>query len=169
MIDPKEKEVLEKAMRINWLIWGAMFASIGVYVLVAHLTAGTVRISPGIGDVFGLLRTILLIIGIGELLLIPVIKRLAMKSASATKGGGIGAGLLAMQSHPAVAKYTTALVVSSAIAESVAIYGLVLFFLSGDFGTLYLFTALGAAGMLVNRPKGEELDSLAGTIKKTEA
>lgn len=37
MIDPKEREVLDKATKINRMIWTAMLLSIGVYILVAHL------------------------------------------------------------------------------------------------------------------------------------
>ncbi len=163
MIDPREQEVLAKAMKTNWLIWAAMVSSIGIYILVAHMTAGEIRIGAGAAEVFGLLRTVLLILGIGELVLIPLIRRLVLKgvrppktaAAMGTMGG----------SHPAVAAYTSALVVSLAIAESVAIYGLVLFFLSSDFNTLYLFAALGAAGMIVNRPKSEELERLAADMK----
>lgn len=159
MIDPKEKEVLDKAMRINWVIWAAMMSSIGIYVLVAHLTEGTVAIGAGIGDMFGFLRMLLLAVGILELLLIPVIKNLIIKSVRPPKTPVV-TGIAAAGSPPAVAAYTSALVVSLAIAESVAIYGLVLFFLRGDFQTLYLFAALGAAGMIISRPKIDELEQL---------
>lgn len=165
MIDPREQEVLSKAMKVNWVIWAAMVSSIGIYILVAHVTEGKIRIGAGAGEVFGLLRTILLIVGIGELVLIPLIRRLMLRPSSLSPVQGAPASALTPQSHPAAARYVTALITSLAIAESVAIYGLVLFFLSGDFGTLYLFAALGAAGMLVNRPKGGELEQLAAGMK----
>jgi F0F1-type ATP synthase membrane subunit c/vacuolar-type H+-ATPase subunit K len=165
MIDPREREVLDKAMKINWVIWAAMVSSIGIYILVAHLTEGKIRVGAGIGEVFGLLRTVLLIIGIAELLLIPLIRRLMLRPSSLTPVQGATAVALTPQSHPAAARYTSALIVSLAIAESVAIYGLVLFFLSGNFGTLYLFAALGASGMIVSRPKVDELEHLATRMK----
>jgi hypothetical protein len=164
MIDPGEREVLEKAMKINWVIWGAMLSSIGIYVLVAHLTEGKVRIGAGLGDVFGLLRILLLAFGLLELLLIPFIKKLVLKNVRPPKTTA-AMGITGPGSHPAVAAYTSALVVSLAIAESVAIYGLLLFFLGGDFQTLYLFAALGACGMIVSRPKMAELEHLATRMK----
>ena len=167
MIDAKEKEVLAKAMRINWVIWAAMLSSIGIYVLVAHLTKGKVTIGAGIGDVFGLLKIILLVVGILELLLIPYIKKLVLKGVRPPKTTA-AMGIAGPGSHPAVAAYMSALIVSLAIAESVAIYGLVLFFLGGDFQTLYLFAALGACGMIVSRPKMDELEQLAAALQKAE-
>jgi hypothetical protein len=165
MIDPKEQEVLSKAMKINWAIWAAMVSSIGIYILVAHLTEGKIRIAEGAGEVFGLLRNILLLVGIGELVLIPLIRRVMLRPSARSLMLGAPSSSLTPQSHPAAALYSAALVVSLAIAETVAIYGLVLFFLSGDFNTLYLFAALGAAGMLVHRPKGGELEQLATRMK----
>jgi hypothetical protein len=161
MIDPKEKEVLAKAMRINRVIWAAMLSSIGIYILVAHLTEGKIRIAEGAGEVFGLLKTVLLVLGIGELVLIPLIRRLMLRPSFVSPVQGASTAPLTPQSYPAAAKYSAVLIVSLAIAETVAIYGLVLFFLSGDFSTLYLFAALGAAGMLVSRPKMDELEQLA--------
>lgn len=166
MIDAKEREVLEKAMRINWVLWGAMLASIGVYILVAYFMEGKVKIGEGLGEVFATLRIVLLAIGIGELVLIPFIKRFLLRSSSLTPIRSASTGPMAVQSHPAVARYTIALIAALAIAESVAVYGLVLFFLGGDFGTLYLFTALGATGMVINRPKMDEIEHLAITMRK---
>ena len=165
MIDPKEQEVLSNAMKINWVIWAAMVSSIGMYILVAHLTEGKIRIAEGAAEVFGLLRTVLLFVGIGELVLIPLIRRLMLRPSSLTPVQSASTGALTPQTHPAAVKYSAALIASLAIAETVVIYGLVLFFLSGDFNTLYLFAALGAAGMLVHRPKEGELEQLAARMK----
>lgn len=53
------------------------------------------------------------------------------------------------------------MIVTLAIAESVAIYGLLLLFLGKDFQSLYIFTAVSAAAMIVHRPKMDEVERLA--------
>jgi hypothetical protein len=68
--------------------------------------------------------------------------------------------------HPAAAKYTTALVVAMALSESIGIYGLVLFFLSKDSLTLYLFILMSAIAMFYYRPRKEELLQVALEMQK---
>lgn len=53
-----------------------------------------------------------------------------------------------------------ALMVSLALSESIAIYGLVLFFLGDDYQSLYLFVGISAIAMFFYRPKKEELEEL---------
>jgi hypothetical protein len=55
-------------------------------------------------------------------------------------------------------KYTTAMIVSLALSESVGIYGLVLFLLGDNFTTLCVFVAISACGMFLFRPKIEDLE-----------
>ena len=59
------------------------------------------------------------------------------------------------------AKYTTAMIISLVLCESVGIYGLVLFFLGGSFQTMYTFMIISAAGMFYYRPKREEIKGLS--------
>ena len=70
-------------------------------------------------------------------------------------------------STPALGKYTTVSIVSWALAESVAIYGLLLFLLGGSFKDLYLFVAVALAVMIYYRPKMSELVELASAMKDT--
>ena len=62
-------------------------------------------------------------------------------------------------------KYILAIVVSSALCESVAILGLFLFFLGADLNTLYVFTTASAVGFLVYRPNRNEIDRLSSFRK----
>ena len=66
------------------------------------------------------------------------------------------------------AKYTTAIIISLALCESVGIYGLILFFLGGSFQTMYTFMIISAAGMFYYRPKREEIEALSRTYWFTE-
>ena len=62
-----------------------------------------------------------------------------------------------------MARYTPAVVISLAISESIAIFGLVLFILGDDFQTLYIFLVVSAIAMIFHRPKNEELRQLSSS------
>jgi hypothetical protein len=69
----------------------------------------------------------------------------------------------------ALGKYTTAVMVSLALSESIGIYGLVLFFLGSTIQTLYLFMVISACAMIFFRPKKEELAELAISMQAANA
>ena len=62
---------------------------------------------------------------------------------------------------PVIGKYTSAMLLSLALSESIGIYGLVLFFLGDSFQTLYIFIGISALGMFNYRPKREEIEKFA--------
>ena len=61
----------------------------------------------------------------------------------------------------ALAKYTTAVIISLALSECIGVYGLLLFLLGDAYQTLYIFIGAAAAAMFYFRPKREELADLA--------
>ena len=61
----------------------------------------------------------------------------------------------------ALARYTTAVIISLALSECIGIYGLVLFLLGDEYQTLYIFIGAAAAAMFYFRPKREELVDLS--------
>lgn len=67
-----------------------------------------------------------------------------------------------------LAKYTTAVIVSLVLSESIGIYGFVLFLLGDDFRTLYIFIGISALAMFFYRPKREELETLAIAMQSGE-
>jgi hypothetical protein len=67
--------------------------------------------------------------------------------------------------HPAVARYTVIVIITSALLESIGLYGLILFFIAKDSLSLYQLLGLSAAAMLFYRPKKEDLLALAERMK----
>ena len=67
------------------------------------------------------------------------------------------------------AKYSTALIVSLGLSESIGIYGFVLFLLGDDLQTLYIFIGISALAIYVHRPKREEIETLAIAMQTDEA
>ena len=71
------------------------------------------------------------------------------------------------QISPYIARYMPAVTVSLAIAESIAAFGLTIFFMSRDLKTFVTFLALSALGLFLHRPKFEEAKQLAISIKQS--
>jgi hypothetical protein len=63
--------------------------------------------------------------------------------------------------HPAFEKYFRATLISTALSESIGIYGLVLFLLGKDWSSLYFLIIVSAIAMYYFRPKKQELLDLA--------
>jgi hypothetical protein len=70
---------------------------------------------------------------------------------------------------PALSRYTSAMIVSLAMTESIGTYGLVLFILGKNQMDLYLFILISAATMLVYRPKRDDIVSLNQELYKQAA
>jgi membrane protein implicated in regulation of membrane protease activity len=70
--------------------------------------------------------------------------------------------------HPAATRYQTATILSTAFLESIGIYGLILFLMSGEFITLYAFVIVSAIALLYFRPRFEELEKLAIDMKQAQ-
>jgi hypothetical protein len=76
--------------------------------------------------------------------------------------------LLSNQPSPP-AKYTVAMLVSLALSESIGIFGFLLFLFGDNFQVLYTFIAVSALAMFFYRPKREELETLAISMRTKQA
>jgi len=154
MLEEKETIRSEEGMRKARMIWIAIILSLGVYLVVAHFVAKDIPLPMMPKSVQETLRFAFM--GVGAALLIlahPVRKFLLGKNfVPPSPGGGLGSNM-----DPALSKYFPALLLALAMCEGVGILGLVLFFLSGDLQTLYLFMAFAGLGMYFQRPRMEEL------------
>ncbi|MEW6670108.1 MAG: hypothetical protein AB1427_00310 [Thermodesulfobacteriota bacterium] len=155
------KGTAENKILVMWLIWGAMLATLGIYMLICNLFGDQVRRPMGPDFPLGPLHNILFGISIVVLISNHFIRKSMLKKPS----GGPGSVSVPAPSPeiPAAiyAKYTTAMIVSLALCETVGIYGMVLFFLGDSLQTLYTFMVISAAGMIYYRPKLEEIEELS--------
>ncbi len=143
-----------------WIIWGAMLSSLAMYLLICHMEPGIRRIQ-GPGFPIDLLRSILLGVSAIELLILYFIRR-SMFSPSAR--GPIHRHVdekPLISKRMFMSKYASIVIISLAISESIGIYGLVLFILGDDDGTLYTFLLVSSLAMVAFRPKAAELERLA--------
>ncbi len=165
MLEKSELDQLDIAWRIIMIIWGAMILTLVVYLVVAKLVEGQMK---PVGADFPLETMTLALFGVSLVTFIVThyIRKAMLKVSD--RGPVIAAtrNQFTQSQHPAAGKYTTAIVVAMALSESIGIYGLVLFFLSKDSMTLYLFIIMSATAMFYYRPRKEELLQVAGEMQK---
>ena len=160
-MDASQKGAFENKLLVIWIIWVAMVGSLVIYIVICNLIGDQVRRPMGPDFSLELLRNIFFGIGIASLIATHFIRKFILGKPS-------GRSMPVSTSPPSpqdtttiYARYTTAMIISLALCESVGIYGLVLFFLGGSFQTLYTFIIFSAAGMFYYRPKREEIEALS--------
>lgn len=148
------EQEMDRGLMTMKIIWYAMLMSLAVYLLVGLMVVPNMP-STFTGDTFATLRMALYIIGFATLIAARYIKKLIL--------GREGRSIDPTQNQPSslMAKYSSAVIASLAMCESVAIYGLVLFFLGGNRTDLYVLLGISAAAMFYYRPRKEELDGLS--------
>ena len=161
MEEVSERKANENRLVTFWIIWGAIFGSLFIYVFVCHQFGDGIRGNVSLNIPLDLVRNVLY--GVAILTLIGT--RFLRKFMLAGRPGGSEP----MSLNPAspsnqsslMGKYGAAMLLSLALSESIGIYGLVLFFLGDSFRTLYIFIGISALAMFLYRPKREELETLA--------
>ena len=141
---------LKKRWQITALIAAAMIASVFAYLAVAEVLkqSGNFQGGPVAGDQMRMLRIIIFVIAIGDALFSFIIKGFLLKGADIPQG--VDENLIV----PVLAQklqYST--IVVMAFCESVAIFGLVLFMLTGSSTDFYILLALSLALMVVHFPR----------------
>ena len=150
-MQPGSNEELRKAYRIAAVIGAAMIASLVMYAVVVELikkqNAPFSGFSP-MPDGFEILRYALLAVVAVEFIVIRFLNTLILS------------GRVPIRSSPTTAPYApgvqrliTASIISYALCESVAVYGLVLFFIQGNSNDFYLFLALSLLCFIVYFPR----------------
>ena len=169
MLEAHEKEAIDKGMQTLWLLWAAMLGSLLIYIFVCLQLSAGVKSSVGDNSFIKTFKGIFYIIVVVELFIIYYLRKLMLKVRSSGAKIPYSQTKNIIGQSPFVMKYTLAVIISLGIAESIGIYGLVLFFLGDGFRTLYTFTVVSALAMLFYRPKREELERLTMAYKKADS
>ncbi len=148
------EQEMDRGLMTMKIIWSAMLMSLAVYLVVGLVVAPNMP-STFTGDTFATLRMALYLLGIATLIAARYIRKLIL----GREGRSVGPA----QAQPSslMAIYTSAVIASLAMCESVGIYGLVLFFLGRNSTDLYLLLGISAAAMVYYRPRKEELAGLS--------
>ena len=160
-----QENAIEKGLLTLWIIWAAILGSLFIYVFICYQFGDEIRQTMSPNFPVSVLRNILYGVAIITLFLTHFLRRfmLSVKSGNAS-AKSLTPGTHSNQSS-LLAKYTTALILSLALSESIGIYGFVLVLLGDDFQTLYIFTGISALALYFYRPKREEIEALAFALQ----
>jgi hypothetical protein len=148
-----DQEMLSKQYRVLQIIWLAMLASLGVYLGICILVGGDIRSRQTTIMHLGNLRNILLLVAVAEIVLIGFLrKRMLTPVAGMTR-------------QAASQRYILRGILTCAIAESIGIFGMILYFLGDTLEFLYLLTTVSAGTMIYYRPKFLEYREWIGSLK----
>lgn len=162
----EEMHDLDKIWKINMIIWGAIFASLPVYLIICKLLEKQQLIGIDPDLPLNMLSGVLIGVSVITFYVTFLIRkkmlqaerpRLLMTSNKSSSISWI---------NQVTARYTGAIAISAALSESIGIYGFVIFLLSQNFAMLYQFLFLSAVSMYYFRPRKEELMDLAAKVKR---
>ena len=155
-----ENGLNQNQILVTWIIWSAMLVTLLIYVFICHLVGDGIRQSISPDFPLTMLRNVLGGIGLITLFMAHFVRRFILTPRTG------GSESMSSKSPPlkdqseVMGKYTAAMLLSLAFCESIAIFGMVLYFLGDSFQTLYIFTGISALGMFHYRPKQEEIINL---------
>jgi F0F1-type ATP synthase membrane subunit c/vacuolar-type H+-ATPase subunit K len=160
-MDASQNGTVENRFIVAWIIWAAMMGSLAVYILICNVIGDDVRRPMGPDFSLALLRKIFFGLSTAALIAAHFIRKFVLRKPSGGSGPAPASQPSPQDMAARYAKYTTAMIISLALCESVGIYGLLLFFLGDGIKTLYSFMVISAAGMFYYRPKREEFEALS--------
>ncbi|MGD0886559.1 MAG: ATP synthase F0 subunit C [Thermodesulfovibrionales bacterium] len=163
--DEEEIEKINKGWLPLNVIWAAMLISLFIYLFVGLYTEDRITI-PMEKNIVDILRNILYVVSLITLIASKYVRKLVLSGKGLSNVKEVYQQSNQNTQYPALAKYTTAMIIALAMSESVAIYGLILFFLGKNQWDLYLLILISAAAMLYYRPKKEEIISMAKELKE---
>ena len=151
---------LKDAYRRTSIIGVAMLSTLFMYLVVAMAIQTTQDPFGGFAALedVGLLRNIFLGLSLLQVIVIKVIKSRALSISSTLTAPGVGE-----PTDPSrlVTRLVTSSIVIFALAESIAVYGLVLFFLNGNSTDFYIFLGLSFLAFVMFFPKYDQWEELA--------
>jgi len=146
-MEPPTDEALHKGHRTAVYICCAMIASVFVYMGVAEFLAAQNApfhgYSPVPGDIYNKLRLILLALALADLALIPFLHNRVLSAGNRSSTSSVSS----------YQRLISASMVSFALCESIAVYGLVLFLLNGRLRELYLFIFISLVSFVIHFPR----------------
>ena len=159
--EQKEMKQLETGWRVILMIWGAILASLGIYLVVCIVVEKNLQINLDPNFPLETLKYALFGVSFITLFVVHYIRKFLLRTSNST----VTSSLTSSPQHPALGKYSVAVVITSALLESIGIYGVVLFFISKDTLSLVQLLTISAVAMIHFRPRKDELLNLAARMK----
>ncbi|GAW85927.1 conserved hypothetical protein [Bathymodiolus platifrons methanotrophic gill symbiont] len=140
--------ISEQQLQSDLLLAGASRAvalvSLIVLVVICHIYSDKIQIGMEQQQRV-LIRTVLYVVAITTFPLMKFMRHVLLRLNQTTKS-----------SSTSKSRYMLTIAISMLVAESIGIYGFVMYLLGDSFNTLYIFTGLSALAMYLYKPKIEE-------------
>ena len=148
---------LERSWKSLYIIWIAMLIALFVYMLVGLSLEDKIYI-PFDKGVLSIIRYFFYLVAGVLVFSIKYVRKYILNSNTPADNNPYFA-------NPAVSQYIKATIASMAMAEFVAVLGLVLFILGKNKMDLYLLVFISAAAMIIYRPFKEHMFKISGESK----
>ena len=137
-----------KSLRAHWLIVGLLAVLLVAYMVICHVWGGQFKLHYEESERM-LIRSVFYLVGVFLFPLTNLVRFVLLRLDQTMPGD-----------KPAVKRYFSTVLVSLLLIEILPVFGLVMFGLGDDFNTFYIFIVFGALGLMLHRPKIEELEAI---------
>jgi hypothetical protein len=144
-------------MRTIWKIWAAILFSVWAYIRVCHYLEKEVPYFKEYDLPLESIKYSFFALSLVALYLSYHFRKTMLKRPSIKSDLKIIERARKLGKPAVLVKYSTIVLVSFAFSESICLFGVVYFFLSGDYETLYVLTGIAAIAMVYHRPRAKEL------------
>lgn len=131
-------------LKMHWLIVTVMALSVTGYILICRYVGLKMQIAVDEPQRV-LIRTILYAVGIVIFPVTSLLRHIMLRLNQTMPGD-----------TPARSRYLVTVIITQAMIETVALFGLVMFVLGDDYNTLYIFSAMAFLGIFLHRPRMDE-------------
>ncbi len=169
MFEKYEIKHLDKFYKIIMIIWLVIYSMLPIYFLICKFLEARKLIGTDPDLPIEIIGISLIAVTVMTLLFTYFIRKKILKTKKSQSIVSSRDGSSISLVHQVVARYTAAIVISSALAESVGVYGLVIFLLSQNTAMLYQFLFVSAVAMYYFRPRKSELLDLAAQMKSKDS
>jgi len=156
-LEELNRDIVKKEMRTIWKIWGACFHGLVAYIIVCHYLQKGVPYFKEYDLPLQLLKYSFYALSLVALYLCHHIRKSMLERPSIKSDLKIIERAKTSGKPGILVKYTTIVFVTIAFSEGICLLGVVYFFLSRDYQTLYGLFVISAITMLYYRPKVKEL------------
>ena len=156
-----EMEQLNKSWRVIVIIWGAMLASLGIYLVVCLAIKSQMQLNVDPNLPLQTIKYVLFGVSIITLFGVYYLRKFLLRISSST----INLNQSPSSQNPAAGKYLVVVTITSMLLESIGIYGVVLFLITNDTSSLYQLLIIAATAMIYFRPRKDELLDLSARMK----
>ncbi len=161
------RDIVKKGMRTIWKIWASFFLALYAYIRVCHYLGKEVPYLKEYDLPLELLKYCFYALSLIALYLSYHFRRSMLERSSIKSDLKIIERANKLGKPALLFKYSTIVIYSLAFPEIIALLGVVYFFLSGNYQTLYALIGISAIGMIYHRAKAKELAYVSVASKGT--